>query len=197
LGELPAHGSSPRSQDEAKTARRQADELSRPCGRSSAGHQVLSQLPCAGGVLAPATAMRPSGALHGIMRVRASPMTTPYLLHHESDHRRYHRFCKLLMESYRDLGFEDVRVKLPPRPRQPHRQRRHLGYGRLSLKRRPRRPPRISPQSGEARFTVPSSNSCCATPSPATGMRHGFRSTSTPPTPRRLYIAEDGAKHAR
>ncbi|HTY68310.1 MAG TPA: threonine--tRNA ligase, partial [Alphaproteobacteria bacterium] len=61
----------------------------------------------------------PSGALHGIMRVRAFTQddahifVTPDQITAESL-----RFCDLLRSVYRDLGFEQVRVKFSDRPAQ-------------------------------------------------------------------------------
>ncbi len=59
----------------------------------------------------------PSGALHGIMRVRAFTQDdahifcTPEQITAESV-----AFCELLMQVYKDFGFEDVRVKFSDRP---------------------------------------------------------------------------------
>ncbi len=59
----------------------------------------------------------PSGALHGIMRVRAFTQDdahifcTPDQITSESV-----AFCALLMEVYRDFGFTDIRVKFSDRP---------------------------------------------------------------------------------
>lgn len=59
----------------------------------------------------------PSGALHGIMRVRAFTQDdahifcTPEQITSESV-----AFCELLMSVYRDFGFTDVRVKFSDRP---------------------------------------------------------------------------------
>ena len=59
----------------------------------------------------------PSGALHGIMRVRAFTQDdahifcTPEQINGESV-----AFCELLMQVYRDFGFTDVRVKFSDRP---------------------------------------------------------------------------------
>ena len=59
----------------------------------------------------------PSGALHGIMRVRAFTQDdahifcTPEQITAESV-----AFCELLMQVYRDFGFNDVRVKFSDRP---------------------------------------------------------------------------------
>ncbi|WP_207480317.1 threonine--tRNA ligase [Arenibaculum pallidiluteum] len=59
----------------------------------------------------------PSGALHGIMRVRAFTQDdahifcTPEQITEESV-----KFCRLLQRVYKDLGFEDVFVKFSDRP---------------------------------------------------------------------------------
>ncbi len=59
----------------------------------------------------------PSGALHGIMRVRAFTQDdahifcTPEQITAESV-----AFCELLMQVYKDFGFTDVRVKFSDRP---------------------------------------------------------------------------------
>ncbi|MGH6947141.1 MAG: threonine--tRNA ligase, partial [Kiloniellales bacterium] len=59
----------------------------------------------------------PSGALHGLMRVRAFTQDdahifcTPEQITEESV-----QFCKLLQSVYRDFGFEDVRVNFADRP---------------------------------------------------------------------------------
>jgi len=59
----------------------------------------------------------PSGALHGIMRVRAFTQDDAHIFcTHEQITDETIAFCKLLMEIYRDLGFEDVHVKLATRP---------------------------------------------------------------------------------
>ena len=59
----------------------------------------------------------PSGALHGIMRVRAFTQDDAHIFcTHEQITGETIAFCRLLMEIYRDLGFEDVHVKLATRP---------------------------------------------------------------------------------
>ena len=59
----------------------------------------------------------PSGALHGIMRVRAFTQDDAHIFcTHEQIAGETIAFCRLLMEVYRDLGFEDVHVKLATRP---------------------------------------------------------------------------------
>ena len=59
----------------------------------------------------------PSGALHGIMRVRAFTQDDAHIFcTHDQITVETTSFCRLLMDIYRDLGFEDVRVKLATRP---------------------------------------------------------------------------------
>jgi threonyl-tRNA synthetase len=59
----------------------------------------------------------PSGALHGIMRVRAFTQDDAHIFcTHEQITGETTAFCKLLLAIYKDLGFEDVRVKLATRP---------------------------------------------------------------------------------
>jgi len=59
----------------------------------------------------------PSGALHGIMRVRAFVQDDAHIFcTHDQITPETEAFCALLLEVYRDLGFEDVRVKLATRP---------------------------------------------------------------------------------
>lgn len=59
----------------------------------------------------------PSGALHGLMRVRAMVQDDAHIFCTEDqvmDEAR--KFCELLLEVYRDLGFDDVSVKFADRP---------------------------------------------------------------------------------
>ena len=59
----------------------------------------------------------PSGALHGIMRVRAFTQDDAHIFcTHDQITDETIAFCRLLLEIYRDLEFEDVRVKLATRP---------------------------------------------------------------------------------
>ena len=59
----------------------------------------------------------PSGALHGIMRVRAFTQDDAHIFcTHDQITDESTSFCRLLLDVYRDLGFEDVRVKLATRP---------------------------------------------------------------------------------
>ncbi|MBL8838531.1 MAG: threonine--tRNA ligase [Alphaproteobacteria bacterium] len=59
----------------------------------------------------------PSGALHGIMRVRAFTQDDAHIFCTEDQITvETIKFCRLLMGIYRDLGFTDVRVKFSDRP---------------------------------------------------------------------------------
>jgi threonyl-tRNA synthetase len=59
----------------------------------------------------------PSGALHGIMRVRAFVQDDAHIFCTEDQITAESAdFCKLLLAMYQDLGFTDVRVKLSTRP---------------------------------------------------------------------------------
>ena len=59
----------------------------------------------------------PSGALHGIMRVRAFTQDDAHIFCTEDQiTAEAVRFCELLQSIYADFGFEDVRVKFSDRP---------------------------------------------------------------------------------
>jgi threonyl-tRNA synthetase len=59
----------------------------------------------------------PSGALHGIMRVRAFTQDDAHIFCTEEQITSESiAFCELLMSVYRDFGFTDVRVKFSDRP---------------------------------------------------------------------------------
>jgi threonyl-tRNA synthetase len=59
----------------------------------------------------------PSGALHGIMRVRAFTQDDAHIFCTEEQITPESvAFCHLLLSVYRDFGFEDVRVKFSDRP---------------------------------------------------------------------------------
>ncbi|MBV9860615.1 MAG: threonine--tRNA ligase [Alphaproteobacteria bacterium] len=61
----------------------------------------------------------PSGALHGIMRVRAFTQDDAHIFCTEDQVTAESiAFCQLLLSVYRDFGFEDVRVKFATRPTQ-------------------------------------------------------------------------------
>jgi threonyl-tRNA synthetase len=59
----------------------------------------------------------PSGALHGLMRVRAFVQDDAHIFCTEDQiTEETVRFCRLLLDIYRDFGFEDVMVKFADRP---------------------------------------------------------------------------------
>ncbi|MCS3903546.1 threonyl-tRNA synthetase [Methylohalomonas lacus] len=59
----------------------------------------------------------PSGSLHGLMRVRAFTQDDAHIFCTEDQiTAETQAFCELLLEVYRDFGFEDVRVKFSDRP---------------------------------------------------------------------------------
>jgi len=59
----------------------------------------------------------PSGALHGLMRVRAFTQDDAHIFCTEDQiTSETEAFCGLLLSIYRDFGFEDVRVKFSDRP---------------------------------------------------------------------------------
>lgn len=59
----------------------------------------------------------PSGALHGIMRVRGFTQDDAHIFCTEDQiTEETIAFCQMLLEVYKDFGFEDVRVKFSDRP---------------------------------------------------------------------------------
>ncbi|MCZ6861760.1 MAG: threonine--tRNA ligase [Alphaproteobacteria bacterium] len=59
----------------------------------------------------------PSGALHGLMRVRAFTQDDAHIFCTEDQiNSETKSFCDLLMSVYRDFGFEDVRISFADRP---------------------------------------------------------------------------------
>jgi len=59
----------------------------------------------------------PSGALHGLMRVRGFVQDDGHIFcTHEQITGETKNFCELLLRVYRDLGFNEVKVKLATRP---------------------------------------------------------------------------------
>jgi threonyl-tRNA synthetase len=65
------------------------------------------------------TRNEPSGALHGIMRVRAFTQDDAHIFCTEAQITDESiAFCKLLLSIYKDFGFEDVAIKFATRPAQ-------------------------------------------------------------------------------
>ena len=99
----------------------------------------------------------PSGALHGLMRVRAFTQDdahifiTPEQITAESV-----QVTRLILDIYRDFGFDDVRIKFSDRPPQARGRRRSVGQGRGRAEggRRRRRHP-VHAQSGRGRVLRP------------------------------------------
>ena len=59
----------------------------------------------------------PSGALHGLMRLRAFTQDDAHIFCTEEQITRESRIvCQLILNIYRDFGFEDVRIKFSDRP---------------------------------------------------------------------------------
>jgi threonyl-tRNA synthetase len=59
----------------------------------------------------------PSGALHGLMRVRAFTQDDAHVFCTGADHlRSVSRITELILSIYRDFGFDDVRIKFSDRP---------------------------------------------------------------------------------
>jgi len=59
----------------------------------------------------------PSGALHGLMRVRAFTQDDAHIFCREDDiTSETEAFCELLLSVYKDLGFDEVKVKFSDRP---------------------------------------------------------------------------------
>ncbi len=59
----------------------------------------------------------PSGALHGLLRVRAFTQDDAHIFCSESQIKEEtEKFCNLLTEIYKDFGFEDIRIKFSDRP---------------------------------------------------------------------------------
>ena len=60
----------------------------------------------------------PSGALHGLMRLRAFTQDDAHIFCTEKQiTKETVSFCNLLMEIYKDFGFEEVRIKFSDRPK--------------------------------------------------------------------------------
>ena len=131
----------------------------------------------------------PSGALHGLMRVRGFTQDDAHIFcTHDQLAEECLKINALILSIYRDFGFEEVVVKLSTRPE------KRVGADALwdqaeadmlaVLKQIAElRAARSRPASTPARApsTAPSSSTCCATPSAATGSAAPPRWTSTCP----------------
>ncbi len=124
----------------------------------------------------------PSGALHGIMRVRGFVQDDAHIFcTHEQITPETTSFCKLLLACYKDLGFDEVRVKLATRPENRIGSDEVWDQAEKALAESTKAAGldyALNP--GEGAFMAPSWNSCCATPSAATGSAAPCRWISTP-----------------
>ena len=72
----------------------------------------------------------PSGALHGLMRVRAFTQDDGHVfVTEEQITAESVAITRLILDIYRDFGFEDVRHQVRRPPAEARRERRHLGPG--------------------------------------------------------------------
>ena len=113
----------------------------------------------------------PSGALHGIMRVRGFTQDDAHIFCTEEQVTpEAIAFCELLLSVYRDFGFDEVAVKLGNAAADARRQRATWDVAERDLEEAVKAaglPIRSTP--ARARSTGRSSNSCCATRSGAIG----------------------------
>ena len=130
----------------------------------------------------------PSGALHGLMRVRGFTQDDAHVFCTEAQLAdECLKMNDLILSIYRDFGFEEVRGQAVDPAREARRLGRAVGprrgrhVGRAEADRRRSRAARSRPASIRARApsTARSSSTCCATPSAATGSAAPSRSTST------------------
>ena len=146
----------------------------------------------------------PSGALHGLMRVRGFTQDDAHVFCTEAQLAdECLKMNDLILSIYRDFGFEEVVVKLSTRPEKRVGSDAAVGsrggghVRRAEADRAPSRAARSRPASIRARApsTAPSSSTCCAMPSAATGSAAPSRSTSTCRSGfGAFYIDADGEK---
>jgi len=129
----------------------------------------------------------PSGALHGLLRVRAFTQDDAHIFCTEDQlAAECLKINDLILSTYADFGFEDVVVKLSTRPDKRVGTDEMWDHAEDVMMRVLRQ---IAEQSGgriktginpgEGAFYGPSSSTCCATPSAATGNAAPRRWTST------------------
>ena len=124
----------------------------------------------------------PSGALHGLMRVRAFTQDDAHIFITEQQiAEEILKVNDMILSIYEDFGFRRRAHQVLRPPRQADRRRCGVGQGRGGADAR-----RSKPRAGRGRSTrakAPStgrsSNTCCATPSAATGSAAPCRSIST------------------
>ena len=124
----------------------------------------------------------PSGALHGLLRVRAFTQDDAHIFIMESQiAEEVLKINDQILSIYEDFGFDDVRIKFSDRPDKRIGDDAVWDKAEAALMARARRPPAGPGRStrAKARSTGRSSNTCCATPSAATGSAAPCRSIST------------------
>ena len=90
-----------------------------PCHVQIFKHQIKSykELPIRMAEFGSCHRNEPSGALHGLMRVRAFTQDDAHIFcTKEQIISETEKFCKLLMSIYKDFGFEDIIIKFSDRP---------------------------------------------------------------------------------
>ena len=124
----------------------------------------------------------PSGALHGLMRVRAFTQDDAHIfITEEQIADEALKINDLILSIYEDFGFADVRIKFSDRPEKRIGDDAVWDKAEAALMAGARRRPAGHGRStrAKARSTGRSSNTCCATPSAATGSAAPCRSIST------------------
>ena len=124
----------------------------------------------------------PSGALHGLMRVRAFTQDDAHVFCTEEQITAESvAVTNLILGIYRDFGFDDIRIKFSDRP--PQRVGSDAIWDRAEARParggRGRGPRNDSQSRARAPFTDRSSSSCCGTPSAGTGNAARCRWIST------------------
>ena len=112
-------------------ARAEADELPVPCADFQQGLRSYRELPLRLAEFGSCHRYEPSGALHGIMRVRAFTQDDAHIFCTEEQiAAETVRFVELLASVYRDFGFPKFGVKFADRPAVAGRRGRGVGPGR-------------------------------------------------------------------
>ena len=145
----------------------------------------------------------PSGALHGIMRVRAFTQDDAHIFCTEDQIMdEALKINDLILSIYEDFGFSDVVVKLSTRPDKRVGSDEAWDKAEAALQQRARRAGRARPEDARsaparARSTGRSSNIHCATRSAANGNAARRRSISICPAVSALSTSAPTARRRR
>ena len=141
----------------------------------------------------------PSGALHGLMRVRAFTQDDAHVFVTENQiTEEAVAITKLILDIYRDFGFDDVKIKYADRPTLRVGADEIWDRSEEALKAAARAAGiEYSLNPGRAPSTARSLSSCCATPSGATGSAVRCKSTSTCPDALAPTTSTSTARSAR